>query len=91
MSDTATQKKTKQESKASDKQSLILWNDDVNDIDDIIDAIMDICSYDVIQAEQCATIAHYKGKCALVCNEPFNKLYMMKRQFDRCQINTTIE
>ena len=43
--------------------SLILHNDEVNTFDYIIDSLIEVCSHDEIQAEQSATIAHYKGKC----------------------------
>lgn len=91
MSDTATQNEEKSETKAAKNYALVLWNDDVNTIDDVVDAIVDICAYDPIQAEQCATMAHYKGKYAMLSGEAFAALYKMKRQFDHRQINTTIE
>lgn len=91
MSDTATKKKKKSNSKLSDSFSLILWNDDVNSIDDIIDALVDICEHDVFQAEQCATIAHYKGKCSVKSGEEFKALDGMKKLFDHRLINTSIE
>jgi ATP-dependent Clp protease adaptor protein ClpS len=42
---------------------LILHNDDVNSFDYVIDSLMEVCSHDETQAEQCAYIAHYKGLC----------------------------
>ena len=78
-------------SKMTDKFSLILWNDDVNSFDDVIDALVEICEHDFIQAEQCATITHYKGKCEVKSGEPFTKLHSMKVQFDMRKITTTIE
>lgn len=42
---------------------LILFNDDVNTFDHVIDCLVDICGHDEIQAEQCAYIVHYQGKC----------------------------
>ncbi len=42
---------------------IILHNDEVNTFDFVIDALIDICDHDEIQAEQCALITHYKGKC----------------------------
>lgn len=91
MSDTLTQKKDKQNTKLSDTFTLVLWNDDVNSFDDVIDALVDICDHDDLQAEQCATIAHYKGKCGVKSEEPFDTLLPLKRLFDNRQINTTIE
>jgi ATP-dependent Clp protease adaptor protein ClpS len=42
---------------------LILHNDDVNTFDFVINCLIEICDHDFVQAEQCAMITHYKGKC----------------------------
>ncbi len=42
---------------------LILHNDEVNSFDFVIESLMDVCDHDHEQAEQCAFITHYKGKC----------------------------
>jgi ATP-dependent Clp protease adaptor protein ClpS len=44
---------------------LILYNDDVNTFDHVIDCLMRICSHQPEQAEQCALIVHLKGKCTV--------------------------
>lgn len=43
--------------------ALILYNDDVNTFDHVISCLVKICDHQVAQAEQCANIVHYKGKC----------------------------
>ena len=43
--------------------SLILYNDSKNTFDHVITCLINICDHDVIQAEQCAYIANYKGRC----------------------------
>ena len=43
--------------------SLILYNDSKNTFDHVISCLINICDHDVIQAEQCAYIANYKGRC----------------------------
>jgi len=48
-----------------ENKSLILFNDDHNTFDFVIDTLIDICEHDPLQAEQCAMIVHYKGKCAV--------------------------
>lgn len=45
------------------EKSLILFNDDFNTFDFVIETLVDICGHDFLQAEQCAYIVHYKGKC----------------------------
>lgn len=44
---------------------LILYNDDVNTFDYVIECLVEICDHEPEQAEQCAIIVHYKGKCAV--------------------------
>jgi len=48
-----------------ENKSLVLFNDDFNTFDFVIDTLIDVCGHDVLQAEQCALIVHYKGKCAV--------------------------
>jgi ATP-dependent Clp protease adaptor protein ClpS len=42
---------------------LVLYNDDINSFDFVIKSLMEICDHTAEQAEQCAIIAHFKGKC----------------------------
>lgn len=42
---------------------LMLHNDDVNTFDHVINALIQVCKHESIQAEQCAFITHCKGKC----------------------------
>jgi ATP-dependent Clp protease adaptor protein ClpS len=42
---------------------LILHNDDVHTFDYVIDSLVNICKHEIGQAEQCAYIVHYHGKC----------------------------
>ena len=44
-------------------KKLILWNDDVNSFDYVIESLVEVCEQNPMQAETCAWIAHYKGKC----------------------------
>lgn len=46
-------------------REIILHNDDVNTFDHVIGSLVEICGHDPIQAEQCAWIVHYKGKCSV--------------------------
>jgi ATP-dependent Clp protease adaptor protein ClpS len=45
--------------------NLIVWNDDVNTFDWVISSLVDICEHTPEQAEQCALLVHYKGKCGV--------------------------
>lgn len=44
---------------------LILHNDDIHTFDDVIEALIQICKHDPIQAEQCTILVHFKGKCTV--------------------------
>ena len=44
----------------------ILINDDVNMFEFVIDTLMKVCHHTREQAETCAWITHYKGKCAVM-------------------------
>jgi ATP-dependent Clp protease adaptor protein ClpS len=59
-----------------DIKQLILYNDDVNTFDHVIDSLIKICGHEPEQAEQCAHIVHYKGKCGVKSGE-FEKLRPM--------------
>ena len=48
---------------ANKEKNLILYNDDIHTFDYVIQALMEVCDHDYIQASQCTIITHYKGKC----------------------------
>ena len=48
-----------------DELRLILLNDDVNTFDYVIDCLMKVCEHTYEQAESCAYITHYKGRCSV--------------------------
>lgn len=50
-------------------KSLILYNDDYNTFDHVINCLIEICDHDGIQAEQCAYIVHFNGKCDILHGE----------------------
>ena len=47
------------------KNEIVLHNDDVNTFDHVIETLIRVCKHDAIQAEQCALLVHYKGKCTV--------------------------
>ncbi len=57
------QKNSQNEEELSEKRELILHNDEVNTFDFVIECLIEVCGHDYLQAEQCAMIAHLKGKC----------------------------
>lgn len=46
-----------------ENHSIVLFNDDVNSFDHVINTLVKYCSHTPLQAEQCAHIVHYNGKC----------------------------
>jgi ATP-dependent Clp protease adaptor protein ClpS len=59
-----------------EEKKLVLFNDEVNTFDFVIESLMDVCRHEPMQAEQCTLIVHYNGKCA-VKNGSWEKLEPM--------------
>ncbi|HOK26822.1 MAG TPA: ATP-dependent Clp protease adaptor ClpS [Bacteroidales bacterium] len=55
---------------ASEKCTLILYNDDVNTFSHVIKSLVEVCGHDEIQAEQCAVLVHFKGKLEVKSGSP---------------------
>jgi len=70
--------------------SLIVWNDDVNTFDWVIDTLVQICGHSKEQAEQCAILIHFKGKYA-VKKDSFDNLKPQCDAINDRNINATIE
>ena len=45
--------------------TLIVWNDEVNTFEWVIDTLIEVCGHSYEQAEQCAYIIHFQGKYAV--------------------------
>ncbi len=48
-----------------DDKELVVFNDEVNTFDHVIDTLIKVCKHSKHQAEQCTLIIHYKGKCSV--------------------------
>jgi len=68
---------------------LILFNDDVNSFDYVIECLVEVCSHDVVQAEQCALVAHFKGKCG-VKSGTLTELTPMNNELNSRGISTVL-
>lgn len=75
---------------SADSKQLILFNDEINDFDFVISSLMEVCLHTHEQAEQCAMIAHYKGKCA-VRNGTFVELKPMYDALTRRNLTMEIK
>ena len=51
------------------QNEIVVYNDDVNTFDHVIETLVRVCSHHAEQAEQCALIIHYKGKCTVKTGE----------------------
>lgn len=47
------------------QNEIVLYNDDVNTFDHVIETLIYACEHTSEQAEQCSLIVHYKGKCTV--------------------------
>ena len=64
-----TKEKIKEEVEVSVEEShlneIVLFNDEVNTFDHVIETLVDVCKHSYEQAEQCSLLVHYKGKCTV--------------------------
>lgn len=65
----STEEKYKEEVDVLEQELLnnqiVLFNDEVNTFDHVINTLMYACDHTPEQAEQCSIIVHYKGKCTV--------------------------
>ena len=69
---------------------LIVWNDDVNTFEWVIETLMEVCKHSHEQAEQCAYVIHYQGKYA-VKNGSYEELKPQCDAITERGISATIE
>ena len=48
-----------------DQNDLMVFNDEINTFDFVINSLMEVCGHTPEQAEQCTLLIHYKGKCSV--------------------------
>ncbi len=73
----------------TNRMELILYNDDVNSFDFIIESLIEVCDHDAVQAEQCAMLAHYKGKCGIKSGT-LSELTPMNNELNNRGISTVL-
>ena len=66
---TSTKEKTSEElllkEAVSTQNEIVVYNDDVNTFDHVIETLIYACDHTAEQAEQCSLIVHYNGKCTV--------------------------
>lgn len=76
--------------KKSNERFLVLHNDDYHTFDYVINALIEICDHDILQAEQCTLLIHYKGQCD-VKKGSFSYLRPMKNALVLKELKATID
>lgn len=71
-------------------RNLVVYNDEVNTFDWVIQSLVEICRHTWEQAEQCALIIHYNGKYAVKQGE-LRSLKPMREALSDRGINAVIE
>lgn len=74
----------------SGRKTLILYNDDVHTFEYVIEALIEICGHEYFQAEQCASITHFNGRCDIKRGD-FPDLKVMKDALIDRELSVTIE
>jgi ATP-dependent Clp protease adaptor protein ClpS len=64
------------------KRDLLLYKNAEYGYKNMLDAIIEICDYDPIQAEQCAYLAYHKGFCQIKHDDSF-RLKKMLKEFEK--------
>ena len=73
-----------------DPCNLIVWNDDVNTFEWVIETLIEVCGHSPEQAEQCSYFIHHKGKYA-VKNGEYDELKPMCDAITERGIGATVE
>lgn len=79
----------KNEEATSGEKELILFNDDINTFDYVIETLIEVCGHDATQAEQCAMIAHFNGKCSIKSG-PFDSLKPLCDEMSNRELTVSI-
>ncbi|MDY0078586.1 MAG: ATP-dependent Clp protease adaptor ClpS [Bacteroidales bacterium] len=72
------------------ERNLVLFNDDVNTFDFVIQTLVEVCEHTLEQAETCAWITHFKGKCA-VKSGSYDKLIPYKQALLEKHLTASIQ
>jgi len=69
---------------------LVLYNDEINTFDFVIESLMEVCGHDFEQAEQCALITHYKGRC-MIKSGSYQELKIMAEELTNRKLTVAME
>ncbi|QCK14293.1 ATP-dependent Clp protease adaptor ClpS [Mangrovivirga cuniculi] len=71
------------------ERNLMVYNDDFNTFEHVINTLIKVCKHNPTQAEQCTYIIHYKGKCS-VKQGTYEKLKPMRNSIREAGIDAKI-
>ena len=71
-------KKSKTSKEGGNGNSLVLYNDDYHTFNYVIDALIEVCNMERVQAIQCTYLVHYKQKCEIKRGTKKNLLPMRR-------------
>ena len=57
------------EEETVNQNEIVLFNDEVNTFEHVIETLIDVCEHTAEQAEQCSLIVHHNGKCTVKTGE----------------------
>ena len=69
---------------------LILENDDYNSFDWVITCLMKVCKHEYEQANQCAHIVHFNGRCDVKYGD-YEEISEMKEKLKTAGLSVTME
>ena len=87
---TKSKEKEKLEEKLSYPLVLILWNDQYNSFDWVIECMMKVCGHEYEQASQIAHLVHFTGKCDVKRGDK-ETIYAMYKKLKGANLTVTVE
>ncbi|HWR99217.1 MAG TPA: ATP-dependent Clp protease adaptor ClpS [Prolixibacteraceae bacterium] len=87
--DKSVRDKNKSSDEVGNRKSLILHNDDYHTFNYVIDALIEICNMERVQAIQCTYLVHYKEKCEVKRGSK-KELLPMRRALSAKDLKATI-
>ena len=69
---------------------VVLYNDEVNSFEHVIDSLVSVCKHSRMQAEQCAMIVHNKGRYS-VKEGPYETMLLMADALTLRRLSATVE
>ena len=83
-------KKGSEQGQSDQGSVLVLHNDDIHTFEFVMETLEDVCKHSILQAEQCAMITHYKGKCDILVGD-IQDLRVVQRELTARGLIVTLE